>query len=120
MGRLEESEPEVAEEIRKHMFVFEDILLLTDRDVQRTLKDIPTKTLAMAMKASSDSVKEHVMKNMSDRARSMLDEEIEMLGPVRLRVVEDAQGEAVDLIRSLENAGEITIERGGEDEDVFV
>ena len=72
------------------------------------------------MKASSDSVKEHVMKNMSDRARSMLDEEIEMLGPVRLRVVEDAQGEAVDLIRSLENAGEITIERGGEDEDVFV
>lgn len=121
LGTLEDSMPQVVEEIRKHMFVFEDILLLADRDVQRVLKDVQAKSVAISLKAASDAVKGHIMKNMSERARQMLEEEIELLGPVRLRVVEESQGEIVDLIRRLEGAGEITIERGGsEEEDVFV
>lgn len=121
LGKLEEFEPETAEEIRKHMFVFEDILLLDDRAVQRVLKDVQSKQLALSMKAASDSVKEHILSNMSARARQMLEEEIELLGPVRLRTVEEAQSEIVDLIRKLELGGEITINRGGEEEqDVLV
>jgi flagellar motor switch protein FliG len=121
LGTLEESVPQVVEEIRKHMFVFEDIKTLTDKDVQRVLKEVQTKTISLALKAASDIVKERFMKNMSSRAQETLKEEIQMLGPVRLRVVEEAQGEIVDLIRRLESAGEITLERGGaEDEDVLI
>lgn len=117
LGKLEESEPETAEEIRKHMFVFEDILLLDDRAVQRVLKDVQSKSLALAMKAASDSVKDLILRNMSVRAKQMLEEEIDLLGPVRLRTVEEAQSEIVDLIRKLEMGGEISVQRGGEEED---
>lgn len=120
LGTLEETMPDVAEEIRKHMFVFENILLLGNRDIQRVLKDVQTKPLAVALKAASESVREHVMNNMSTRAKEMLGEEIELLGPVRLRVVEEAQAEIVALIRQLEAAGEITIERGSDEDDVFI
>jgi flagellar motor switch protein FliG len=120
LGTLEATDPDLVTDIRKHMFVFEDISVLGDRDVQRLLKEVETKTLALAMKAASDRIKELVFKNMSARAQEMLKEEIEMMGPVRLRVVEEAQSEIVDAVRRLEDSGEITIERAAEEEDVYV
>jgi len=120
LGSMEPMDPDMVNEIRKHMLVFEDIQLLGERDIQRVLKELQTKTLALAMKAASDTVKEQILKNMSARAREMLEEEIEIMGPVRLRVVEEAQTEVVEVIRKLEDSGQVTIERGTEEEDVFV
>ncbi len=120
LGSMEPMDPELVVEIRKHMLTFEDITLLDDRGVQRVLKELQTKTLALAMKAASDTVKERILKNLSKRAREMLEEEIEIMGPVRLRVVEEAQSEIVEAIRGLEDNGQITIRRASEEEDVYV
>ncbi len=115
---LEESDPELAEEIKNRMFIFEDIVVLDDRSIQRLLREVDNKDLAMALKTSSDEVSSLVFKNMSQRAREMLQEDMEYLGPVRLREVEDAQQRIVNIIRRLDEAGEILIARGGEDEVV--
>lgn len=116
---LEEENQELAEEIKKLMFVFEDIILLDDRAIQQMLKEIDQKELAVALKGASDEVKDRIFNNMSKRAGDMIKEDMEFMGPVRLRNVEEAQQRIVTVIRRLEEAGEITISRGGE-EDMLV
>jgi flagellar motor switch protein FliG len=113
---LEVQHPELAEEIKKRMFVFEDIVLLDDRSLQLVLREIESKDLALALKASSSEVAEKIYRNMSKRASEMLREEIEYMGPVRIRDVEEAQQKIVNVIRKLEESGEIIVSRGKGDE----
>ncbi|MCW2277944.1 flagellar motor switch protein FliG [Heliophilum fasciatum] len=113
---LEVQDPELAEEVKKRMFVFEDIVLLDDRGIQQVLREVDTKDLALALKGSSDDVAQKIFKNVSKRAADMLREDMEFMGPVRLRDVEDAQQRIVNVIRRLEDSGEIIIARGGGDE----
>ncbi len=103
--------PELAEEVKKLMFVFEDIVTLEDAAIQKVLQDVETKELALALKGTSLEVQEKIKKNLSERAADMLEEEIEYMGPVRLRQVEEAQQNIVSKIRALEEAGEIIIAR---------
>lgn len=116
---LEEDDPELAEEIKKRMFVFEDIVSLDDRYIRLVVREVDTRDWALALKTASEEVAERIFRNMSKRAGEMLREEIDYLGPVRLRDVEDAQQRVVAVIRRLEEAGEIVISRGGED-DIIV
>lgn len=115
---LEQENPDLADEIRNRMFVFEDINILDDPAIRRILREIDTKDLAKALKGSSDELLNRMLKNMSQRAGEMLREEMEFLGPIRLREVEEAQQSIVRIIRRLDEAGEIIISRGGEDEVV--
>jgi flagellar motor switch protein FliG len=112
LARLEETSPELAEEVRALMFVFEDIVVLEDRAVQEVLRQVDLKRLAYAMKGVPPSVNEKVFANLSERARETLAEEVELLGPTPLREVEAAQSEVVALIRRLEEEGAITTTRG--------
>jgi flagellar motor switch protein FliG len=116
LDKLEEDDPELVEEIKKRMFVFEDIVLLTDRAVQLVLRQVETHDLALALKTASDEVGNIIKSNMSQRAAEMLEEDMEFMGPVRIREVEDAQQRIVNVIRELEESGEIVIARGGEGE----
>ncbi len=116
MESMEIQDPEMAEEIKKRMFVFEDIVQLDDRAIQQILRDVDSKDLALALKGSNEEVGAKVQRNMSKRASDMLKEDMEYMGPVRLRDVEDAQQRIVNIIRKLEEAGEIVIARGGGDE----
>lgn len=113
---LNDTNPELAEEVRKLMFTFEDLLQLDDRAIQQVLKEVDMKELALALKGASDALKEKIFRNMSERAVNMLKEEIEFMGPVRVRQVEEAQQRIVSIVRRLEEAGEIVISRGGEEE----
>jgi len=113
---LEIDNPELAEEIRRRMFVFEDILTLDNRAVQRTLREVDNQDLTLALKGASEEVKTKILNNMSKRQAEMVNEDIEFMGPVRLRDVEDAQQRIVNTIRKLEDTGEIIISRGGGDE----
>lgn len=113
---LEEQDPELAEEVKRKLFVFEDVVLLDDRALQRVLREVDMKDLALALKGASEEVREKFFKNMSKRAAQMLKEDMEYMGPVRVRDVEDAQQRIVNIIRQLEEAGEIVIARGGEEE----
>lgn len=112
---LSENNPELAEQVKNMMFVFEDIVQLEDRAIQQILKEVDTKDLATALKGVSQEVMDKVMNNMSERAREMLKEDMEFMGPVKLRVVEEAQQKIVAIIRRLEDAGEISIGRGEEE-----
>jgi len=116
---LEMENPELAEEIRKRMFVFEDILTLDNRSVQRVLREIDNQDLTLALKGASEEVKNKIFSNMSKRQAEMIKEDMQYLGPVRLRDVEEAQQRIVNVIRKLEEAGEIIISRGG-GEDIIV
>lgn len=116
METLEIEEPELADEIRKKMFVFEDILLLDDRAIQRVLRDVDNKDLGVALKVANDEVKNVVFKNLSKRLAAMIQEDMEFMGPVRMKDVEEAQQKIVGIIRKLEDSGEIVISRGGGDE----
>jgi len=116
MESLEIQDPEMAEEIKKRMFVFEDIVQLDDRAIQQIMREVDSKDLALALKGSNEEVGAKVGKNMSKRAADMLKEDMEFMGPVRLRDVEDAQQRIVNIIRKLEEAGEIIVARGGGDE----
>ncbi|MBE6347801.1 MAG: flagellar motor switch protein FliG, partial [Spirochaetaceae bacterium] len=113
---LEEDDAELAEEIKKRMFVFEDIVLLDDRAIQRVLREVDSQELSKALKSVDVEVQDKVFKNMSKRAAAMLKEDMEFMGPVRLKDVEDAQQKIVASIRRLEDSGEIVIARSGEDE----
>ncbi|HEX3011049.1 MAG TPA: flagellar motor switch protein FliG [Syntrophomonadaceae bacterium] len=116
MEALEVQDPELAEEIKKLMFVFEDIVMIDDRSVQRVLREVESQDLALALKGASSEVSEKIYHNMSQRASDMLREDIEFMGPVRLRDVEEAQQRIVNIIRKLEDTGEIVVARGGGDE----
>ncbi|AAO36211.1 flagellar motor switch protein FliG [Clostridium tetani] len=112
---LEREDPELAEKIKESMFVFEDILTLDDVSIQRVLREVETKELALALKGCSEEVAEAIFRNQSKRAATSLKEDIEFLGPVRLMDVEKSQQRIVTVIRRLDEAGEIVISRGGED-----
>lgn len=118
LDHLTETDPELAEEVRNRMFVFEDVTTLDDRSIQLVLREVDSKELAVALKGVGENVKEKIMKNMSERAGQSLAEEIDLLGPVRLKQVEEAQNSVVKAIRRLEEAGQIVISRGGADEFV--
>lgn len=115
LEELEKYDAELAEEIRKRMFVFEDIVILGDSSIQRILREIDTKDLALALKGVDPDVSERILMNVSKRAAEMIREDIEYMGPVRLRDVEEAQQRIVAVIRQLDETGEITLIRGGED-----
>ena len=116
MESLEIEEPELADEIRKKMFVFEDILLLDDRAIQRVLRDVDNNDLAVALKGANEEVQGVIFKNLSKRLAAMIREDMEFMGPVRMKDVEEAQQKIVSIIRKLEDAAEIVISRGGGDE----
>ncbi|MCL6450702.1 MAG: flagellar motor switch protein FliG [Acetobacteraceae bacterium] len=119
METLEVQDPELAEQIKRRMFLFEDIVYLDDRSVQRVLREVDlSRDLPMALKAASEDLKSKIFKNMSKRAVETLKENIEYLGPVRLRDVEEVQQKIVNLIRKLEEEGEVIIARSGGDEIV--
>jgi len=113
---LEEEDQELTDEIRRKLFTFEDVVTLDDRAVQRFLREVDSKKLALALKTVNDDLKDKIFKNMSQRAGEMLREELEYLGPVRLRDVEEAQQEIINVVRRLEEEGEIIVARGGEEE----
>ncbi|UCZ51727.1 flagellar motor switch protein FliG [Bacillus shivajii] len=119
LDALEIQDPELAEEIKKRMFVFEDIVTLDNRSIQRVIRDVENEDLQLSLKVASDEVKEIVFNNMSQRMAETFKEEMEFMGPVRLRDVEEAQTRIVAIIRRLEEAGEIVIARGGGD-DIIV
>ncbi|MBU9720317.1 MULTISPECIES: flagellar motor switch protein FliG [Bacillaceae] len=119
LDALEIQDPELAEEIKKRMFVFEDIVTLDNRSIQRVIRDVENEDLQLALKVASDEVKETVFNNMSQRMVETFKDEMEFMGPVRLRDVEEAQTRIVGVIRRLEDAGEIVIARGGGD-DIIV
>src|SRR5690606_29390724 len=108
---LERTDPETANEVRKRMFVFENITLLDDRSIQRVLREIDSKDLGMALKGATEEVRTRIVRNMSERAGKMLEEDMAALGPVRLRQVEEAQGRIIAVIRRLEEAEEVFVMR---------
>ncbi len=116
MEYLEENDPELAEEIKKRLFVFEDAMRLDDRSLQRVLREVDLKELSLALKGASEDLKAKFFKNMSKRAAEMLQEDMDFMGPVRVKDVEEAQQKVVNVIRSLEEQGEIVIATGGGDE----
>ncbi len=120
LGNLERENPELATEIKNLMFVFEDVMLLDDRSMQRVLKEIDTKELSTALKGASEELQDKFFRNMSSRASEMIKEEMEFMGPVRLKDVEEIQQRVVDVIRKLEEDGEIIISGRGGEEDVIV
>ncbi len=115
---LESLDSGLAEEVRSRMFMFEDIVGLSDRDVQQVLRQVDTAELALALKGVSEQVRDKITGNLSERAAENVLEEVEILGPVRLTQVEEAQQAVIRSIRGLEERGEIVVRRGGEDEFV--
>ena len=113
---LEEDDPDLAEEIKKRMFVFEDIVMLDDRAIQKVLREVDSGELSKALKNVDTEVQDKIFRNMSKRAAATLKEDMEFMGPVRLKDVEEAQQKIVSTIRRLEDAGEVVIARSGEDE----
>ena len=118
LDALEIRDPELAEDVRELMFVFEDLILLDDRAVQRVLREVETKDLALSLKGSNEDVKEKIFKNMSERAAAMLADDMEFMGAVKSKDVQEKQTVIVSIIRALESAGEIEIRRG-EEEDLI-
>ena len=118
METLEIEEPELADDIRRKMFVFEDILVLDNRSIQTVLREVDNNELAIALKNANEDVQKVIFDNLSSRLASMIKEDMEFMGPVRLKDVEDAQQKIVNIIRKLEDSGEIVISRGGGDEIV--
>lgn len=114
MSRVEEKDPELAEEIRKLMFVFEDLVFVDDKGIQTLLKEVDNQKLVIALKTSPEEVKEKLFRNMSNRAAGMLMEDLEALGPTKLSDVEKAQSEIVQKCKELESQGKVFISRGGD------
>ena len=119
MARVEEKDPQLAEEIRKLMFVFEDIIFIDERGMQTLLKEVPNDKLTVALKTAPEEIKDKIFRNISKRAADLLREDLEAMGPVRLSDVEGAQQEIVNVAKRLEAEGKIIISRGG-DADALV
>ena len=117
---LEAEDSDLAAEVKNMMFVFDDLILLDDRSIQRLLKEVETKDLSMALKAASDEVKNKIFANVSERVSVMIQEEMEFMGPTRLSDVEAAQGRIVEAVRRLEEEGQVIIAGRGGKEDVIV
>ena len=116
---LEEETPQLAEDVRSLMFVFEDIVNLDDRAIQRILREVDTKDLALSLKGSRDDVKDKILRNMSERAQAILLEDMEYMGPVRAREVQEVQSKIVSVIRTLEQNGELVIVRDGAGDELI-
>jgi flagellar motor switch protein FliG len=116
MESLEVQDTDLAEQIRKRMFIFDDIITLDSRSIQRVIREVENGDWALALKSASEDVQKAVFSNMSKRLAEMIKEDMDYMGPVRLRDVEEAQQKIVNVIRKLEDAGEIVISRGGGDE----
>jgi len=119
LENLAQEDPDLVDEIRRLMFVFEDISKLGDREIQTLLKNVESTQWAMALKGASEELKDKILSNMSKRASDLLREEMEYLGPVRLSNVEQTQQQIVDIVRRLEDAGEITT-HADEEEEQFI
>lgn len=119
MESLEVDDPELAEQVKRQMFVFEDIVMLDDRGIQLVLREVDMKDMALSLKGSNPEVAQKIMANMSSRASQNLKEDMEFMGPVRLRDVEEAQQRIVKVIRRLEETGAIVVSRGGSDEIIY-
>jgi len=117
---LEAEDPDLVEQIRRLMFVFEDIMLINDKGVQAVLKEIDNDELSLALRTANAELKEKIFKNMSERAAQLIQEDMEYMGPVRLSDVEAAQQRIVDVVRRLEDAGEIIISGRGGEKDLIV
>ncbi len=118
LEKLKDVDSELADRIEKNLFTFDDFINLSDRDIQALMREIDSKTLVLALKAASDSLRDLFLRNMSQRAREMLLEDIEAMGPVKLRDVEAAQQKIVEVARRLEEEGKIVLQKGGEGEIV--
>ncbi len=116
---LDMTDTDLAEEIRKNMFVFEDIIKLSPQSIQRVLKDVDQNELTVALKGTTDEVKEFILGNMSKRQQEMILDDLQVLGPVKVRDVEEAQQKIVNVVRFLDDSGEIIISRG-DGSDVIV
>jgi flagellar motor switch protein FliG len=116
---IEEKDYNMALEIKRMMFLFEDIILIDDKGIQRILRDVDKRDLALALKVSEEKIREKIFKNMSERAAQVVREELEFMGPVKLKEVESAQMRIVDVIKELEEQDEIAIGGRGK-EDIFV
>lgn len=120
LEKLETEDGELAEEIHRKMFVFEDVTKLTNQAIQRVLKDVDNDLLAIALKGTSTEIEDKIFANVSSRLKETLKENMEYMGPVRVRDVEEAQQKIVNIIRRLEETGEIQVARGGGGEDAFI
>lgn len=120
MEALESEDPDLVEQIRRLMFVFEDILQVDDRGIQKVLKEVDNNELALSLKTASEELREKIFRNMSERAVQLIKEEMEFMGPVRISEVEGAQQKIVDIVRRLEDAGEIIISGRGGEKDMVV
>ncbi len=117
---IEQQSPDLALEIKRLMFLFEDIIYIDDRGIQRILREIDKKDLALALKVADDKLRDKIFKNMSERAVALIKEELQFMGPVRLKEVEQAQMRIVDVVKQLEEREEIVIGGRGKSEDIFV
>ena len=120
LERLEQEDADVAQEVKRLMFLFDDILHIQDKDVQRVLREVDRKDLALALKVADDKLKDKIFANMSERGSDLLKEELQYMGMVKLKEVEAAQAKIIDLIKMLEEAGEITLNLRGSKEEVYV
>jgi flagellar motor switch protein FliG len=120
MEGIEQEDPDLVEQIRRLMFVFEDILLVNDKGIQAVLKEVDNDELCLALKTASEPLKEKIFANMSQRAADLIREDMQYMGPVRLSDVEAAQQRVVDTVRRLEDAGEIVIAGRGGEKDMVV
>jgi len=120
LDHIEQMDPTLSNEIKRLMFLFEDLVYVDDRGIQRILREVDKKELAMALKVVDDTLRDKIFKNMSERAQELLKEEIQYMGPVRLKEVEAAQARIVDIVKQLEESGEVMIAGRGGSEDIFV
>lgn len=120
LGFIEERDPGLCTDIKRLMFVFQDLVYVDDRGIQRILREVDKKDLAMALKVVDEELKTKIFKNMSERAQGLLKEELQYMGPVRLKEVEAAQGRIVEVVKQLEEQGEIVVAGRGGSEDVLV
>lgn len=120
LEQIEINDPDVASEVKRLMFMFEDIINIQDRDIQKILKEVDRKDLALALKVADDNLRNKIFSNMSERAADLLKEELQYMGMVKLKEVEAAQSKIIDIIKSLEESGEISLNMRGSKEDVYV
>ena len=119
LSALAEQDSQLADEVRRYMFVFDDVILLDDRAMQRVVRELDAKDMALALRPATEGLRLKFFQNMSQRAAEMLREEMSMAGQIRMKAVEEAQQRIIDLIKKLEDSDEISINRGGS-EDAFV
>lgn len=120
LERLDQMDPDVAQEVKRLMFLFDDILHIQDKDVQRVLREVDRKDLALALKVADDKLRDKIFANMSERGSDLLKEELQYMGMVKLKEVEAAQAKIIDSIKMLEEAGEVTLNLRGSKEEVYV